>query len=62
MQIADNAKFSWQPEKILQQSYGQTKKWGIYKDECKEWIKKYELAMKWENFKNHFTEAYFELK
>ena len=38
------------------------KKIGIYKDECKEWTKKYELDNTWDNFKTQFTEAYFELK
>ena len=37
-------------------------KFGIYKDECKEWMKKYQLAKTWDNLKTHFTEAYFELK
>ena len=37
-------------------------KFGIYKDECKEWMKKDELEKTWENFKTLFIEAYFELK
>ena len=62
VQIADDTKFPWQPEKILQQIYGQIKKCGIYKYERKEWTEKDELPKTWENFKTHFTESYFEPK
>ena len=62
VQLMDDAKFLWQPEQILQKSYVQMKKYGIYKDECKEWMKKNELEKTWENFKTLFIEAYFELK
>ena len=37
-------------------------KFVIYKDECKEWMNKYELDKTWDNFRTFFTGAYFELK
>ena len=43
MQLAEDANFPWKLEKIIQKAYGQMKKCGIYKDECKEHLNKYEV-------------------
>ena len=37
-------------------------KYGIYKDEFKEFINKDGLDKTWDNFRTYFTEYYFELK
>ena len=49
VRIADDANFLWQPEQILQQTYDQMKKIGIYKYECMEWIKKDDFFKTWDN-------------
>ena len=55
VQLADDTKFPWQPKQILHKTYVQIKECGIYKDECKEWLNKYEVNQTWDNFKTHFT-------
>ena len=38
------------------------KKCGIYKNECKEWLKKDETENTLDNLKTHFIEVYFKPK
>ena len=38
------------------------KKCSIYKNECKEWLKKDETEKTLDNLKTHFIEVYFKLK
>ena len=50
MQIADDANFPWQTEQILYQTCREMGKWGIYKDECKDWLNKKYVDQTWDNF------------
>ena len=54
VQLADDARFPWQLEQVLQQNHGQMKKLYIYKDECKDCKKNYYVENKWDRLKTHF--------